>query len=286
MSETIIKTIIAEELRTAEIKIWSRIYPILKGEGVLEDNEAAVEKSNQDIESVPFPANPNYRQTFELSNQGESLPSIAKVLGVSLATVTRYYRWLANNGYIDIGPSQLTPSEEQAVRKIFEKGLSLTEVAEQLNFSAPYVSNLRDAALSKGYLPPFFVKILFPSFYKFTNNPTINFPMNRGSLARQINVGQQCFIYLTSPEKKVIALVEVVSDMREVGGRWPFEFDVKFVISPKHGITLKEAGISFRPRPGDTHIPIDVNTASRIMKELRAQPDLPASEIARLASIY
>jgi len=41
----------------------------------------------------------------------------------------------------------------------------------------------------------------------------------------------------------------------------------------KEGLTLKEAGIDFRPRPGDTYLKLDEETFNRIVNTLKEQPE-------------
>ncbi|WP_238882028.1 hypothetical protein [Clostridium sp. YIM B02551] len=74
--------------------------------------------------------------------------------------------------------------------------------------------------------------------------------------------------------------------MIEVSGRWPLQFDVKFIIPPKEGISLKEANVDFRPRPGDTYIPIDSQVAEGIINKLNSQPDLTSNQIKELSNKY
>ncbi len=140
--------------------------------------------------------------------------------------------------------------------------------------------------MTLGYTPDYIIKILYPGFYKRISNPIIGFPPNRHSLAKQLSIGQNFFIYLTSPEKKIVALVEITSNMRTVPGRWPYEFDVKFIINPKPGITLQSAGINFRPRIGDTHIPINNQDANHVINLLESQPDLTPSQLTTLKNQY
>jgi hypothetical protein len=146
---------------------------------------------------------------------------------------------------------------------------------------------MRNSAFRKWYVSPYIIKIVYPGFYKCVGKPTLGFPTHRKSLATHIQIGQKCFVYVTSPIKKVIALVEIVSSMKiTTSPRWPFDFDVKFIIPPKQGISLNDIEIEQRLRPGDTMIHISNQKALEIISKLNSQPELTSEQIDKLSKEY
>lgn len=127
------------------------------------------------------------------------------------------------------------------------------------------------------------IKVVYPGFYRFLSNPVVGFPRNRRKLAKRIQVGQKMFLYITSPEKAIVALAEVTEPMREdpnPDSKWPYLVPLKFLIWPKlAGVQFADVGIDIRPRVGDTMYSIVPEKAQEIIDLLKKQPDLDQEQL-------
>ncbi len=132
----------------------------------------------------------------------------------------------------------------------------------------------------------YMIKVFYPGLYCEIKEPKSGFPKNRRKTAEQITPGQYIFVYLTSPVKKVIGLTKVISPLKEVGGQWPYSFDLEWVIGPKKGFTFKELGLDIRPRIGDTLYGFTNDKAEEIIEKLNEQADLDYPTLNYLASEY
>ncbi|MFE0506605.1 hypothetical protein ACWF7H_25685 [Peribacillus butanolivorans] len=132
----------------------------------------------------------------------------------------------------------------------------------------------------------YMIKLVYPGIFGQIENPKAGFPKNRRTVAEQLSPGQHMFIYVTSPEKKIIGLTKVVSDLNITEGRWPYSVDLEWLVPPKLGISLKELELDIRPRPGDTIFGLTDNKAEEIITALNNQPDLDESTLAYLKRKY
>ncbi|WP_238883885.1 winged helix-turn-helix transcriptional regulator [Clostridium sp. YIM B02551] len=271
-----IKQIIQQELRIAEGRIIERIEEIFDDENVIVENEEIDYSEGE----TPLPQNKNYRKTLELLNEGKSQSEIAKILGVSIQTTRRYINWLIRNGhYEDNVTTEFTDREEQLAELVYRDNNSLSGAATLMGCTVENAKAVHDNLIAKGYLTDPFIKTLYPDFFKYLSNPRIGFPSNRYKLASQVRKGQLCYIYLTTPCKKVVAMVKVISDLIITSGRWPYVFDVEVIIPPKKGVTLSQVGINKRLTQGTTHICISEQINTELMNKLKAQPSLTDKEI-------
>lgn len=111
----------------------------------------------------------------------------------------------------------------------------------------------------------------------------VAFPKNRYNIAKSMRPGMLCLIYLTHPIKKIVTVTEITGTIEDGASewanqeneypRWPYVVPHKRTMGYKEGLTLKEAGIDFRPRPGDTYLNLDKETFDRIVNTLQEQPD-------------
>lgn len=135
----------------------------------------------------------------------------------------------------------------------------------------------------------YMIKLVYTGIYSKIRNggsTIIGFPKNRRKLAEQISVGQNMFIYVTSPVKKIIGLMKVIKGVEEAAGRWPYIITVTWEIGPKQGISFSDVGLQIRPRVGDTLYAITDDKAKELISLLKGQPDLPQSTIDYLADEY
>lgn len=111
----------------------------------------------------------------------------------------------------------------------------------------------------------------------------VAFPKNRYNIAKSMRSGMFCLIYLTHPIKRIVTVTKVTGTI-EVGAkqwpsqeqefpRWPYVVPHEQVMGFKEGLTLKDAGLDFRPRPGDTYFKLDKETFNKIANTLKQQPD-------------
>lgn len=138
----------------------------------------------------------------------------------------------------------------------------------------------------RNIISDYMIKLVYPGIFGQIENPKAGFPKNRRTVAEQLSPGQYMFIYVTSPEKKIIGLTKVVSELNITDGRWPYSVDLEWVISPKLGISLKELDLDIRPRPGDTIFGLTDSKAEEIITALNNQPDLDESTLNYLKRKY
>ena len=134
----------------------------------------------------------------------------------------------------------------------------------------------------------YMLKTVYPDFYHHLNEPKIGFSSNREKLARKIEKCSFMFVYLTSPEKRIIGLVKVVGDVEEVSeSRWPFQLPTEWVIGPKgEGVTFKEVNLDIRLRPGDTLLSLTQEIAVKIIDLLNEQLDLDKNTLVVMKKRY
>lgn len=124
----------------------------------------------------------------------------------------------------------------------------------------------------------------------------IAFPKNRYNIAKSMQPGMLCLIYLTHPIKRIVTVTEITGtiesgakawpDQEEEYPRWPYVVPHKQTMGFKEGLTLKDAGLDFRPRPGDTYLKLDKDTFERIVNTLQAQPDYDWSKWLEMYNNY
>jgi len=132
----------------------------------------------------------------------------------------------------------------------------------------------------------YMIKVVYPGIFGEGKTPTAGFPSNRRKVAQQLQPGQKMFLYATSPERKIIGLAEVVSECTEVGGRWPYSVDLKWLVGPKPGVKFIDVDLDIRPRIGDTLFAITEEKANKIIDKLNEQNDLDEGTLEYLADKY
>jgi len=111
----------------------------------------------------------------------------------------------------------------------------------------------------------------------------VAFPKNRHNIAKSMQPGMLCLIYLTHPIKRIVTVTKITGTI-EAGAkqwpnqesefpRWPYVVPHETIMGFKEGLSLKDAGLDFRPRPGDTYLKLDKQTFNKIVKTLQEQPD-------------
>ncbi|MBF7082990.1 hypothetical protein IT084_08375 [Desulfallas sp. Bu1-1] len=145
MDFPLIQKIVHEELEAA----YSRIIERLEDSGP-DDNSCP--GLPEDL--PPLPNNPKYQKALDLYLEGASHSQVSRELGTSMNNVKRYYNWLVNHGYLNAPEEPLSEREQEVVKCLFEKGMSLVKTAQHLGISVPNVVQRRDSALRKGYKIP------------------------------------------------------------------------------------------------------------------------------------
>ncbi|WP_195238813.1 sigma factor-like helix-turn-helix DNA-binding protein [Romboutsia sp. 1001285H_161024_C4] len=282
ISRDSLEQIINEEICEAKERIIERINSLNNG------NLSNGDSEGDDFGRTPLPQNEKYEKTLKLIREGKSQSEVARSLNVSIQTVRRYVTWLIINGYIsDENTSKLTDRELQVAKLIYDENKSLGEVAREMGCSLENIKLMNDNISSKGYVSNPFIKLIYPGFLNNLEYGKIGFPKNRRKLAEQISrrvrdgENLECFIYLTTPIKKVVALVKITSEMEVIRDqeRWPYQFKYEFIIRPKDGVSLIDAGINKRCRPGDTVISMSNEISENLKELLNSQEDLTDEDI-------
>lgn len=147
--------------------------------------------------------------------------------------------------------------------------------------------NNQDREWQRNVVDKYMIKVVYPGIYTYKREPVAGFPKNRKKLVEDIHPGQYMFIYVTSPVKKVIGLVEVTSEMKEIGdGKWPYLVDLKWVIGPKQGVTFKDLDLNIRPRIGDTLYSLSEDKALEVKAILEKQQTIDDKTLEYLAKEY
>lgn len=135
----------------------------------------------------------------------------------------------------------------------------------------------------------FSIKLVRPSFFHdfdfFSRRFEVGFPASKGPVAGRVERGDFMFIYVMSPEKKIIGLARAVEKAAfdECGGKFPYRLLLEWESGPKSGgITFAELGLKVRPRPGDTVYSIDTDKAVDVAELVRSLPDLTYDELVTL----
>lgn len=162
-----IAAIIGEELTFAEERITKRIERLLEQEDtagfagrvpVIQPKppfEGSAYADNQDrISRRAFPNPEKYRVALEIYQTEKNHSRVARELGITINAAKKYYTWLVKNGYLPPEKAELSDAEQRVVHCIFEKGMSLSATAKELQCSVTNIVRRRDAAISKGYVPP------------------------------------------------------------------------------------------------------------------------------------
>ncbi len=149
---------------------------------------------------------------------------------------------------------------------------------------------LDESDFQTNVISDYMIKLVYPRVYeKFLKGETIEigFPKNRGKLLTETKAGQNVFLYVASPVKKIIGLGVITNGFIETGTeRWPNGIEIKMKIGPKRGLTFNDVNLPIRPRPGDTIFSISKSKAYEIIAALNSQEDLSVDNVRFLADEY
>jgi hypothetical protein len=177
-------------------------------------------------------------------------------------------------------------------RRIEKLEAEIRALKDEFSVLKREVKGKEDSEYQINVVDDYMIKIVYTGIYSKikANAPIeIGFPKNRRKLAKDISVGQKMFIYVTSPVKKIIGLMTVISEMQESGkpeDRWPYNIKLEWEIGPKQGVSFSDIGLPIRPRVGDTLYSIDIDKAKDIISLLNKQDDLTDSNLDFLSKEY
>lgn len=178
--------------------------------------------------------------------------------------------------------------ENKRIEQLEHKVEKLTEQVLQLQQQMLTITGENETNLiwKRNATDEYMIKLVYPGIFNYIKNPTAGFPKNRKKIAQELKPGQYMFLYVTSPEKKIIGLTKVVSEMNVTEGRWPYSVDLEWVINPKPGVKFSDVGLDIRPRPGDTLYALSEEKAQELIEMLNKQADLDQSTLDYLAGKY
>jgi hypothetical protein len=167
--------------------------------------------------------------------------------------------------------------------RVEELEVKLETVLEKLGFD-----DNQSETVKRNETAEYVIKLVYPGIYLEIDKPIAAFPKNRLKIAKKIEPGSFMFIYVTSPEKKIIGLTRVLDSVKEMeNSRWPYYLPLEWVIGPKSmGVTFKDVDLNIRPRVGDTIFSIPTSKAMEIIDTLKNQQDLDSSTTKLLISRY
>lgn len=180
----------------------------------------------------------------------------------------------------------MTIQLENKLKELERKVEKLTKEIKEINKFINRESN-EDKEWQRNVVDKYMIKVVYPGIYTYKRNPVAGFPKNRKKIVEEIHPGQYMFIYVTSPVKKIIGLVEVTSDMKEIeDAKWPYLVDLKWVVGPKQGVSFKELDLDIRPRIGDTLYSLNEQKALEVKKILENQETIDDKTLDFLAKEY
>ena len=138
------------------------------------------------------------------------------------------------------------------------------------------------------------IKLVYPGFYLSINHrdltSMIGFPLAKEKLAKKVQPGHLFFIYVTSPERRVIGLAQAVSAAMftpERDYRRPWTVDLVWVLGPKMpGIQFTDIGLQIKARVGDSTYSITDEVAAVLIDRLQDMASLSQMELARQRERY
>lgn len=138
------------------------------------------------------------------------------------------------------------------------------------------------------------IKLVYPGFYLGMSTreltTTIGFPLSKERLAKRVLPGHLFFIYVTSPERKVIGLAQASGHAvfePEQDFRRPWSVQLVWLIGPKSpGVGFADIGLQVKARIGDTTYAITDEVAAALIDRLQDMADLSSLELSRLKEKY
>ena len=141
---------------------------------------------------------------------------------------------------------------------------------------------------------PYSIKLVYPGFYLTMKAGdaacTVGFPATKERLAKRIEAGYLFFIYVTSPERRVIGMAQATGPAEfapEKDFKRPWSVRLSWVVGPKTpGVQFSDIGLQVKARVGDSTYSITEEVAAAIIGRLQDMQDLEARELDRLKAKY
>jgi len=138
------------------------------------------------------------------------------------------------------------------------------------------------------------IKLVYPGFYLGMSTreltTTIGFPLSKERLAKRVTPGHLFFIYVTSPERRVIGLAQATGHAAftpEQDFKRPWSVQLAWLIGPKSpGVGFADIGLQIKARIGDTTYSITDEVAAALIDRLQDMNDLSSLELSRLKEKY
>lgn len=120
------------------------------------------------------------------------------------------------------------------------------------------------------------IKLVYPGFYLTMTHGAdtcaVGFPTMKEKLAKRAKPGHLFFIYVTSPEQRIIGLAQVLGPaefLPERDFKRPWVLDLAWVLGPKiPGVRFSEIGLRVKARIGDSIYGITDGVAGALTEKL------------------
>lgn len=141
---------------------------------------------------------------------------------------------------------------------------------------------------------PYSIKLVYPGFYLGIKigdaTCTVGFPAIKERLAKRVQPGHLFFIYVTSPERRIIGMAqasEPAQYMPELDQKRPWSLTLAWVIGPKsQGVRFTDIGLQVKARVGDSTYSITDDVAAAIIGCLQDMDDLSEDELRKAKERY
>jgi hypothetical protein len=118
----------------------------------------------------------------------------------------------------------------------------------------------------------------------------VGFPTSKERLAKRVPPGHLFFVYVTSPERRVIGMGQVAGPAEfspEKDFKRPWSISLAWVIGPKMpGLQFSDIGLQIKARVGDSTYSISDEVAAAIIDRLQDMEDIGSTELGRLKERY
>ncbi len=138
------------------------------------------------------------------------------------------------------------------------------------------------------------IKLVYPGFY-LTMRPgdttcSVGFPAIKERLAKRITPGHLFFLYVTSPERRIIGMAQAAGPAEfapERDFKRPWSLELAWVIGPKSpGVQFTDIGLQVKARVGDSTYSITEEVAAAIIERLQDMADLRPADLAKQQDRY
>lgn len=141
---------------------------------------------------------------------------------------------------------------------------------------------------------PYSIKLVYPGFYLGMEagdaTCTVGFPAIKERLAKRVQIGHLLFIYVTSPERRIIGMAQASGPaefLPERDPKRPWSLTLAWVIGPKSpGVKFADIGLQVKARVGDSTYSITDEVAAAIIARLQDMEELGPAELEKAKERY